>query len=174
MREDSLIHPVKPDELELLRDIALETFKETYEALNEPEPFNAYIIRNFSTDQILKQFETLESSFFFARCEGDVAGYLKLNIENAQTDTPLERAMEIERIYISQSFKGRGLGKALIGKAIEEAQNAKLDWLWLGVWDQNAHAIEFYQRQGFEIFGNHNFMMGDVAQDDYLMKLRIN
>jgi len=82
--------------------------------------------------------------------------------------------MEIERIYISQSFKGRGLGKALIGKAIEEAQNAKLDWLWLGVWDQNAHAIEFYQRQGFEIFGNHNFMMGDVAQDDYLMKLRIN
>jgi len=67
VREDSLIHPVKPDELELLRDIALETFKETYEALNEPEPFNAYIIRNFSTDQILKQFETLESSFFFAR-----------------------------------------------------------------------------------------------------------
>lgn len=168
------ITPVQGHEIDLLRDIAIDTFKETYEALNEPEPFNAYLSENFSKDHFLKQFKTPQSFFFLARCEGAVAGYLKLNTGSAQTDNPLEQAMEIERIYVSQTFKGRGLGKALIQKAIDEAQSAKLSWLWLGVWDKNAHAIEFYQRQGFEIFGQHHFMMGNVAQDDHLMKLRLS
>jgi len=170
VRQQLLIHPIQAREVDLLREVAVETFKETYEALNEPEPFNAYLARNFSRDQFLKQFGSADSSFFFARFEDELAGYLKLNIGSAQTDTPLLKAMEIERIYVRQSFKGKGIGKALIQRSIEEAKRAKLDWLWLGVWDQNAHAIRFYQRQGFEIFGQHNFMMGDVAQDDHLMR----
>jgi ribosomal protein S18 acetylase RimI-like enzyme len=173
MSQNISIKSVKLGEIPLLRNVAVQTFKETYKALNEPEPFNAYLEKNFSKDQILKQFGIQESSFFFVRCEGEIAGYLKLNTGASQTDSPLSKAMEIERIYVLQHFKGRRLGKALIQKSIEKALCTKLDWLWLGIWDQNAQAIGFYQSQGFEIFSDHKFMMGDLAQNDFLMRRRI-
>lgn len=168
------ITAVKDHEIDLLRDVAVVTFIDTYKAHNEPEPFEAYLARNFSKAELLKQYKTAQSSFFFAWFGDDIAGYLKLNSGAAQTDDVLSRAMEIERIYVRQEFKGKAIGKALIQKAVSVGQEAGLDWIWLGVWDQNAHAIEFYKRQGFEVFDTHNFMMGDVAQNDFLMKLRLS
>jgi ribosomal protein S18 acetylase RimI-like enzyme len=42
--------------------------------------------------------------------------------------------------------------------------------LWLGVWEKNERAINFYHRWGFEKFGEHDFILGDDVQTDWLMK----
>jgi ribosomal protein S18 acetylase RimI-like enzyme len=81
---------------------------------------------------------------------------------------------ELERIYVAESQKGKGLGKLLIEKALERAAFYQNDWLWLGVWEENTKALTFYKRLGFEPFGNHLFYMGDDPQNDHLMKLKIN
>lgn len=41
--------------------------------------------------------------------------------------------------------------------------------IWLGVWEQNTAAIAFYERQGFERFGEHVFRIGNDDQTDYLL-----
>jgi hemerythrin-like domain-containing protein len=42
--------------------------------------------------------------------------------------------------------------------------------VWLGVWDKNEKAIAFYQKNGFEIVGEHPFVMGNDRQNDFIMK----
>ncbi len=45
----------------------------------------------------------------------------------------------------------------------------KVDMVWLGVWKENPRAVSFYQRHGFEIFGEHDYLIGTDLQRDYLM-----
>ena len=46
--------------------------------------------------------------------------------------------------------------------------------LWLGVWEKNQRAIDFYSKWGFEKFGDQKFVLGDDIQTDWLMKKDIS
>lgn len=153
-----------------LRTIAEETFLDTFAAQNEPENIAAYVAAAFNTGQVASELANEFSEFFFIEAGSDVAGYLKLNTGAAQTEQALPNALEIERIYVRRSHQGTGAGKALMHHAIARAIAAKVDWLWLGVWDQNQKAIDFYRASGFTAFAQHDFYMGRDLQHDIMMK----
>ena len=54
--------------------------------------------------------------------------------------------------------------------ALEYSQENGFDTLWLGVWERNEKAIRFYEKLGFETFGEHEFILGTDKQNDLLMK----
>ncbi|MGV2488753.1 UNVERIFIED_CONTAM: GNAT family N-acetyltransferase, partial [Bacillus mycoides] len=41
------------------------------------------------------------------------------------------------------------------------------------VWEENHRAIKFYEKNGFKIFGKHDFVLGEDVQTDLLMKMKI-
>ncbi|MEM9501372.1 MAG: GNAT family N-acetyltransferase [Pseudomonadota bacterium] len=164
---------VAESEITILRDLAEETFVETFEAQNSAKTIAVYIADAFAIDRVTAEYHEPRSQFYFARQEGAIAGYLKLNEDSAKTEQDMLAAMEIERIYARQSFHGKGIGKAMLEAAVTAAHNAQVDWLWLGVWEENPRAIAFYERNGFERFGRHVFMMGNEAQTDILMRRRV-
>jgi ribosomal protein S18 acetylase RimI-like enzyme len=167
------ITAIKDNEQDILRSLSIQTFLDTYAAANIPENINTYLANSFSVQRLDSELNNPNSQFYFARTEDAVAGYLKVNTGEAQTEHDLENAAEIERIYAAKAYHGKGVGKALIQHAVMFASAANVRWLWLGVWEENTHAIEFYNRQGFEVFGTHNFLMGDEPQRDLMMRLSI-
>ena len=175
------ITTIKQSEIPLLRTIAEETFIDTFADDNQPENIRAYVEKSFTLEQTTQEFNTTDSHFFFARIDPDIhssidhniAGYLKLNYGEAQTEHDLQNSVEIERIYARPNHQGKGVGKALMQHSITQARHAGASWLWLGVWERNSHAIEFYKRQGFQPFGQHDFYMGSELQHDLMMKLNI-
>lgn len=162
------------NDLVSLRNIAEETFLDTFASQNEPENISAYVAAAFNSERVASELENKDSEFYFIEDGSDVAGYLKLNQGPAQTEQSLVNALEVERIYVRRKHQGTGAGKTLMLKAIEVARSANVDWLWLGVWDQNVKAIEFYRRSGFVEFDQHDFYMGKELQRDVMMKLAIN
>ena len=62
----------------------------------------------------------------------------------------------------------------LYQKAIEIAIESNVDYVWLGVWEENARAISFYKKNGFVEFGKHIFKLGDDEQTGIMMKLLLN
>ncbi|NLV29020.1 MAG: GNAT family N-acetyltransferase, partial [Erysipelotrichaceae bacterium] len=58
-------------------------------------------------------------------------------------------------------------------KAIEVCRREQLGYLWLGVWEHNAAAIRFYEKQGFKMCRTHQFTLGADVQTDYIMKLTV-
>jgi len=46
----------------------------------------------------------------------------------------------------------------------------KVEMLWLGVWERNPNAIAFYEREGFEVFGEHSYLLGTDLQRDLMLR----
>ncbi|QKX07097.1 GNAT family N-acetyltransferase [Aquimarina sp. TRL1] len=164
------IRPVEKKEAEQLRVIGIATFEDTYGSLNTPENMKIYLEKNFSKKQLLKELDNPDSKFYFLEEQEKVLGYLKINVGSSQTEYCLDEALEVERIYILSIYQGRGYGSKLLDKAVEIAKTAGVKNIWLGVWEKNLKAINFYQKNGFVVFHTHIFKLGDEEQTDLLMK----
>lgn len=164
---------IQSDELDLLQRMAEVTFRDTYAHLNDPKHFEEYIVEKLNTQQLATELSNHESLFLFGLHAGEKVGYLKLNFGAAQTETTLPNALEIERIYILQSFQGKGFGRLFLDQAKAVARENDLQHLWLGVWEENPKAIRFYEKNGFKKFGEHIFKVGPEEQIDYMMMLSL-
>jgi ribosomal protein S18 acetylase RimI-like enzyme len=152
-----------------LQEISYETFNETFKDQNSPENMIAYLERAFNLNQLEKELSIISSQFFFVYFNNEVAGYLKVNTKDAQSEEMGEESLEIERIYIKNKFQKHGLGKYLLNKALEIAMELNKTKIWLGVWEKNENAIAFYKKMGFVQTGAHSFYMGDEEQIDFIM-----
>jgi len=57
---------------------------------------------------------------------------------------------------------------------LETARQKKTDYNWLGVWEENPRAINFYKKNGFVAFDKHIFKLGNDEQTDIMMQLKLN
>jgi diamine N-acetyltransferase len=157
------------EDLHTLQEISYETFSETFKYQNKPENLKAYLEKAYNLKQLENELSNPFSQFFFVYFNHEIAGYLKININDAQTEKMSDDSLEIERIYVKRKFQKQGLGKYLFKKAIEVAMEQKKAKIWLGVWEKNENAIAFYERLGFVQTGAHSFYMGDEEQIDFIM-----
>ena len=169
---DALVfRPVTADDIDELQQLSRSTFETAFAHLNKPEDIEAYLDKAFSRDQLLSEVTNKESIWYFLTYENKAIAYLKLNKGNAQQELKESHSMELERIYVAAGFQGKGLGHILIDKAIDEARKAKVDFLWLGVWEKNLRAKKLYEEKGFVEFSSHQFLLGSDIQTDILMRL---
>ncbi|MCP3762788.1 GNAT family N-acetyltransferase [Domibacillus sp. A3M-37] len=157
------------EDLHKLQEISYETFNETFKHHNSPENMSAYLERTFNLKQLEKELSNISSQFFFVYFNKEVAGYLKVNTDDAQSEEMGDESLEIERIYIKNKFQKQRLGKYLLNKAMEMAMESNKKKIWLGVWEKNKNAIAFYKKMGFVQNGAHSFYMGDEEQIDFIM-----
>ena len=160
-------------DLENLQKISITTFRETFEEVNSEKDMQKYLDENLNLERLKSELENPDSEFYFAENNGEILGYLKLNFKDAQTEKVEENYFEIERIYVLKAFLGQKIGQILFNKAIEIGREKNLEYVWLGVWEENHRAIKFYEKNGFEIFGKHDFVLGEDLQTDLLMILKI-
>jgi len=162
------------EDLSRLQEISYETFNETFKEQNSPENMEAYLEKAFNLKQLETELSQRSSQFYFVEIDGETAGYLKVNTDEAQTEEMGDEALEIERIYIRSPFQKQGLGKYLYNKALEVAMEQNKKKIWLGVWEKNEKAIAFYKKMGFVQTGAHSFYMGDEEQTDFIMAKILN
>ena len=156
-----------------LQEIGRQTFAETFSSTNTEENMKAYLKDGFSNAKLSAELDNPNSEFYFATLNNTVIGYLKINFGLAQTELKDDKALEIERIYVLQEFHGKKVGQLLYDQAIHLAKEKKADYVWLGVWEKNHRAIQFYTKNGFVEFDQHIFVLGDDEQTDIMMKLEI-
>ncbi|PYF08436.1 GNAT family N-acetyltransferase [Ureibacillus chungkukjangi] len=157
------------EDLQTLQEVSIETFYEAFKEQNSPESMEAYLEKAFNLEKLELEISNISSQFFLIHFNNEVAGYLKININEAQSEEMGDESLEIERIYLKTKFQKHGLGKVLLNKAIEIATDLDKKKVWLGVWEENENAIAFYKKMGFVQTGTHSFYMGDEEQLDFIM-----
>ncbi|MUG47816.1 GNAT family N-acetyltransferase [Paenibacillus woosongensis] len=157
------------EDLRNLQAIGIETFNDTFRHQNLSENMKAYLDRAFNLKQLEKELSNISSQFYFIYCNEDIGGYLKINIDDAQSEDMGKDSLEIERIYVKKNYQKQGLGKYLLNQALEIALECNKKKIWLGVWEKNEKAIAFYKKMGFIQAGAHSFYMGDEEQMDFIM-----
>ena len=93
------------------------------------------------------------------------AGQCDLSIEHDAAD------LELYRLYVDGDEKGKGVADALMLEVLAWAKESGAEKMWLSVWENNQRAQRFYRRYGFVHAGEHKFMVGSVADRDFIWKL---
>jgi ribosomal protein S18 acetylase RimI-like enzyme len=168
-----VINKIGNEQIDQLQQIGRQTFSETFAESNSAENMAKYLEEAYSYEKLSAELNDPNSLFYFAMMGQDVIGYLKLNFGASQTELKVNDALEIERIYVLKSFQGKRVGQLLFDKAIQIAKEQNAEFVWLGVWEENKKAIQFYTRNGFVEFDQHVFVLGDEAQTDIMMKLQL-
>ena len=167
------IRKANSGDLERLLSVAKTAFLQAFTVGNKPENVAAYLAEAFTLPQFEKELSNPASTFFVAEIEGDLIAYTKVNLVPSQTDVHDPDSLEIARLYVLEEYLGTGIGKKLLDTAIDFARLHQKKYIWLGVWEHNARAIRFYEKNGLRIFGSHPFPFGDEVQKDWLMRLDV-
>ncbi|MBE4948815.1 GNAT family N-acetyltransferase [Chryseobacterium culicis] len=157
-------------DLEILQNIGIQTFTETFAEDNTEEAMKQYLEESFNNEKIKSELTNPDSIFYIAWEEDNPVGYLKVNSGKAQTELQDETSLEIERIYVKKSHHGKKVGQLLYDQALETAKQLGKSYLWLGVWEENLRALQFYRKNGFVEFDKHIFRLGEEEQTDLMMK----
>jgi ribosomal protein S18 acetylase RimI-like enzyme len=168
-----VINKIGIEQVEQLQQIGRQTFSETFAESNSAENMAKYLEEAYSYEKLSVELNNPDSFFYFAMMGQDVIGYLKLNVGASQTEVKDNDALEIERIYVLKEFQGKKVGQMLFEKAIQIAKEQNAEFVWLGVWEENKKAIQFYTKNGFVRFDQHVFVLGDEAQIDIMIKLQL-
>lgn len=161
-----LVRRVKADEIESLQLISRRTFYETFWMSNSHQDMIDYLENSLSLEALSRELENPNSEFYFlfldaeSATDFEPAAYLKLNFLN----------VELERIYVLSKFQCKGIGRYLLDFSIQLALSRRAPILWLGVWERNYNAIDFYKQNNFQEFGKHTFRLGQDLQTDILMQ----
>ena len=167
------IEQINHSHIEALQQIGCQTFEETFAESNSAENMAKYLEEAYSHEKLSAELNNPNSFFYFAMMDHNVIGYLKLNMGGSQTELKDNDALEIERIYVLKEFHGKKVGQLLFDKAITIAKEQHVAYVWLGVWEENKRAIQFYTKNGFVEFDQHVFVLGDEPQTDIMMKLEL-
>jgi ribosomal protein S18 acetylase RimI-like enzyme len=154
----------------LIADISRQTFYETFAAENSKVDMDKFLNEQFTKGKLMLEVGNTENIFLLAYSGDEVAGYAKLRESKQPEKLKNAKALEVARIYAMPNMIGKGVGNLLMQTSISIAKEKDKEVIWLGVWEKNFRAIEFYKKWGFEKFDVSDFLLGDDMQCDWLMK----
>ena len=167
------IRLVGSKDAERVARLARDTFIATFAEHNTSEDMARYVNDAFALETIRAELSDPACTFIWAEERGIPAGYAKLRRGPAADCVSGPQPVELERIYANPELIGTGVGKTLLHTCVKMAQTEGYHTLWLGVWEHNDRALEFYARQGFEHVGEHLFMLGNDPQTDHILQLAL-
>jgi putative acetyltransferase len=135
------IRKIKPSD-----DAALaEIIRTSLEEFGANKPGTVYY--DTSTDHLSTLFEATHSVYYVAVENGQLLGGVGLfPTEGLPPDT-----VELVKMYLSPLSRGKGLGKYLMLKIIEEAKQMGFQKVYLETMNELSKAVATYQHLGFEL-----------------------
>ena len=155
---------------ELVADLSRQTFYETFASQNTTSDMEKFMNEQFTREKLIQEVNEPWLIFFLAFYDNEPVGYVKLRLGAVPSELLGQSCIEIARIYSVERMIGKGVGRKLMQMSHEVAKQRGKQILWLAVWKENHRAIDFYNRWGFEIFGEQDFLLGDDLQKDWLMR----
>jgi len=145
------------------------TFCETFAHLYAAEDLEAFL-ESFGIADWEAQLASHDFAFRVAEDDRKPVGYVKLGPALKLPIKPAGSALLLDQLYVLKDHHGSGIARALMDWAIDEARRRDAQELYLTVYIDNHRARRFYDRYGFEAVGRYDFMVGNHADEDLIMR----
>lgn len=154
----------------VIAELSRITFYDAFAPSNTKENMDMFMEKQFTHEKLMAEVGAPGNTFLLATIDNEPAGYVRVRESANPVEIGSVPAIELARIYATRQVIGKGVGSALMKQVVELAKKMNKQVLWLGVWEHNKTAIDFYTKWGFEKFGEHDFVLGTDVQTDWLMK----
>lgn len=146
------------------------SFTATFGHLYAPADLAAFLDQ-FTLGRWADELASPAFAFRLAERDGVAVGFAKLGPAELP-GTPAD-AIELRQLYVREAAKGTGIARALMDWTLATARARGAGELRLSVFVDNARAVRFYARYGFEDVGPYAFMVGAHRDEDRLMRLAL-
>ncbi len=157
------------DDTDALVELASTTFRDTYHLLDDPDDIADYVATNFTRDILAATIADATSTLYVTSVVNRLIGYLQLKRSEAPPCVTGPAPIELARLYLRAEALGKGYGNALMRTAHAEARRQGCETIWLGVYDLNTRARDFYRRWGFVDVGTKDFLFAGNLYPDPVM-----
>ena len=156
------------DDAEALDRIFDTSFCDTFAHLYASEDLQ-FFLASYSLEDWRADIDDPAFAIRVAEVDGAAVGYIKLGPLKLpiETDGP---ALLLDQLYVLKEHHGEGIAQALMDWGIDEARRRGARQMFLTVFVDNHRARRFYDRYGFEAVGRYDFMVGNHADEDIIMR----
>lgn len=149
-----------PADAERLAHFAAQTFTATYRDLDNAKDIADYVAEHFSITAVAAVLCDPACTTLLAEEGATLAGYGVLRQKEPPPCVFGPGSINLWRLYLDTAFIGQGLGARLLAAVHAEAARRRAATLWLGVYERNVRAVQFYEYNGFRKVGDHEFLFG--------------
>ena len=159
----------QPDDAPALARLGARSFFETFGHLYDPADL-ALFLQNHAVAEWRKELADPGYSVRVGEADGQLAAYAKIGPPSLPFQ-PRGASTELRQFYILKSWHGTGAAEELMRWVLDEARRRWAEHLYLSVFTDNHRARRFYSRYGFIEEGPYQFMVGNHADEDIVMRL---
>lgn len=144
------------------------SFCDTFAHLYSAEDFAAFL-SSFGLADWQAELADPDYAFRIAEDDGNPVAFIKLGPLKLPMETA-RPAIMLHQLYVLSEYHGAGLARPLMDWALAEASRRSAEEMYLTVFVDNHRARKFYDRYGFEVAGRYDFMVGNHADEDVIMR----
>jgi putative acetyltransferase len=119
-----------------------------------------------TTDHLYDVFQAERSCYFVATINNEVIAGGGI----FPTEALPPKTCELVKMYVSSNARGKGLGKILLQKCIDEAKNNGFEKMYIETMPELTNAIEMYKKYGFAFIPSSLGNSGHSGCDLFMMK----
>ena len=170
-----VIRKATEDDAGGLAALAAVTFPLACPPSTPPSDIAAHLANTLSETNFLSYLTDPAITILVIAAGGELRGYSLLAARPAQ-DPDVAAVLrvlpstELSKCYVHPDHHGLGTAAELMHASIGAAAAGGARGLWLGVNDQNARAIRFYEKSGFRKVGTKSFKLGSTVEHDFVME----
>lgn len=163
-----------------LAELAAETFPLACPPSTAPDAIAAFIAEHFTVERVTSYLDDADRTLLVAEePDGRLVGYSMLvgrergepGDADAAAVVSARPAIELSKFYTRALAHGTGaVAGPLMAATLHSAAAAGVATAWLGVNEENARAIRFYEKHGFAKVGRKRFRLGDRLEEDWVLE----
>jgi len=158
---------------ELLAQIGKVSFIESHGSSAALQDIDTYISGKYTRDILKAELIDPKNIFHLIYYNKKVAGYSKIILNEKISTLDVNNITKLDRLFLLKGFYDLKLGFELLQFNIELSKKNNQVGMWLFAWKENHRAVNFYNKNGFEIIGSHNFALSEThSNPNYQMFLK--
>lgn len=158
-----------------LAELAAITFPLACPPGASPADIQAHIEKTLSEANFEDYLADAKITILVLDDDGQLNGYTML-IAKPTSDPDVASVLsalpstELSKCYVHPDHHGKGAASDLIRASLANAADKGAAGVWLGVNSENAKAIRFYEKSGFQRVGTKTFKLGNTVEHDFVME----
>lgn len=150
-----------------LAALSAQVWLHTYARSGLRHALSNYVLTELTEGKFLDGLQNDRQMFIVCETDVHLVGYIRLDFD-APCPSRIDISTEIMTLYVQAHFLRRGIGAGLLEQALAVCRQRGISDVWLMANHENATAIAFYQRHGFQHSGSKLFELGSERHENFI------
>ncbi|MGR0161624.1 GNAT family N-acetyltransferase [Paenarthrobacter nitroguajacolicus] len=161
-----------------LAELAAVTFPLACPPGSSPADIQAHLENTLSEANFVDYLADANITILVLDDDGQLNGYTLL-VAKPASDPDVASVLsalpstELSKCYVHPDHHGQGAASRLMQASLAHSADKGAAGVWLGVNSENAKAIRFYEKSGFQRVGTKSFTLGSTVEHDFVMEYEL-